>query len=97
MLRTLEENDKDRWSEHVTELVTVYNSTLHATKGFSPCFLIHCHESMLPVDFMLGITEEKTTDDVDSWIESHLESLCNAHDIARQSSKGNFQERRIVR
>lgn len=65
MLKT-EENDHDKWSDHVTELVVVYNFTPQVTTGLSLYFLIHGRESILPVDFMLGRTEEEAAEDSDS-------------------------------
>lgn len=38
MLRTLEDKEKLRWSDHLVELVMIYNATPHAASGIS----LHC-------------------------------------------------------
>ena len=40
MLKTLEEKEKHNWKNHLSKLAFAYNSTIHKTTKFSPCFLM---------------------------------------------------------
>ncbi|BFZ00191.1 hypothetical protein BsWGS_03230 [Bradybaena similaris] len=94
MLRTLDDREKENWSEHINELIMVYNSTPHAVTGFSPYFLIHGRESILPIDFMLRRTENEGSDDLDKWLEVHKENLKTAHEIARRNLQTSAEKRK---
>ena len=82
LLRTLPEQKKRRWPEHLQELIYVYNVTPHSSTGFSPYFLLFGQEPRLPVDFLLGtgLQEPVNTD----WVQIHKERLQHAHQLANK-------------
>ena len=53
LLRSLSPEQKRQWPELLPELVQAYNSTPHASTGFSPHFLLFGEEPQLPVDALL--------------------------------------------
>lgn len=61
MLRTLDEKEKADWKSHVGSLVQAYNSTLHHSTGFTPYYLMFGRHPKLPVDMLLGLNKETTT------------------------------------
>ena len=54
LLRTLNQNDKSRWTIHLPKLIHAYNVTLHASTGFTPFFMMFGREKNLPVDNRFG-------------------------------------------
>ena len=50
MLKSIPENEKRKWRDHLPKLMFAYNSTVHKSTGFSPFFLLFGRESRLPVD-----------------------------------------------
>ena len=55
MLKTLPENYKVNWKDHVKKLVFAYNSTVNKTTGFSPHYLMFGRHSRLPIDSIFNI------------------------------------------
>ena len=64
MLKTLNENQKARWKDHLSKFVFAYNSTINKSTSFSPFFLMFGRSSWLPIDSMvsvdISVTEKKT-------------------------------------
>ena len=86
LLRTLPEQQKKRWPEHLPDLVFIYNVTPHSSTKFSPYFLLFGQEPKLPVDFLLdiGLEGEATTVPTTEWVTVHQERLRQAHRLANQ-------------
>ena len=59
MLKTLEENEKKSWKDHLEKLAFAYNATVNKSTGFSPFFLMFGREVRLPIDIMFGIEQEE--------------------------------------
>ena len=53
MLRTLPELQKPRWSEQLPKLMFAYNTSTHASTGYSPFKLMFGRQPILPVDWLL--------------------------------------------
>ena len=54
LLRTLNQNDKTRWTIHLPKLIHAYNVTHHASTGFTPFVMMFGREDNLPVDNRFG-------------------------------------------
>ena len=50
MLKSIPENEKKRWVDHLPKLCFAYNSTVHKATGFSPFFLLFGRPSRLRID-----------------------------------------------
>ena len=59
MLKSIPENEKGKWREHLPKLMFAYNSTVHKATGFSPFYLLFGRESRLPVDGYFPQVEDK--------------------------------------
>ena len=55
MLKALPEKEKNNWKMHLPKLAFTYNSTAHKSTGFSPFYLLFCHQSILPIDSVFCI------------------------------------------
>ena len=52
MIGKLEEDRKACWSEHLPELLLVYNATCSAVTGYSPYYLLFGRRPRIPVDYL---------------------------------------------
>jgi transposase InsO family protein len=63
LLRTLEEDQKKNWPDHLQELVFFYNITPHSVTGFSPYHLLFGVHPRLPTNLLLPMPSPSPTDD----------------------------------
>lgn len=78
LLRPLQAYEKRRWSEHLPELLMIYNATSHDSTSYSPYYLMFGGKSQLPKDFMLNLASEDKID-VDHLLKEHLDQLSEAY------------------
>ncbi len=83
LLRTLSPSKKRRWVEYLPEVVFAYNTTEHASTGYSPYFWVFGQSPKLPVDILFGVTQPDVTETVDEWVVGHQERFKEAYQKAR--------------
>lgn len=76
LLRTLPPEKKKTWPQHLPRILYAYNKTEHQSTGYSPYELMFGQKAQLPVDFLLGGTqEESSTRSTADWVEEHQKHL----------------------
>ena len=73
LLRTLCEAEKKKWPLHLSKIIHAYNSTPHASTGYSPFYLMFDHEENLPIDAVYSI--DRTGSDM-SWVKETKNKVC---------------------
>lgn len=91
LLRTLPADQKRRWTEHLQQVVSVYNATPHATTGFSPFFLMFGKHPRLPFDSMHEPDSQPPTAD---WVGQHRRSLELAYRHVRRRLQEKAEKRK---
>ena len=94
ILRTLTPQQKRKWPEHLPELVYAYNSTVHASTGYTPYFLMFGRNPILPIDHLLGNTESEAAATVDEYLQKHKKRLTEAMEMAKQNLDKAAEQRR---
>ena len=79
LLRTLTPKQKRRWPEHLPELLFWYNSTTHASTGFSPFYLMMGRHPKLLIDTILNLEEEESLTPDTDFMKLHIERLKEAY------------------
>ena len=71
----------------------LYNSTPHASTGYSPHYLLFGQECRLPVDVLLGVDDESVADDW--WVPQHHHRLREAHERAYAQMDQHADQRKL--
>lgn len=79
LLRTLPPEQKRQWPQLLPELLFTYNSTVHASTGFTPFYLMMGRHPRLPIDSLLDLDEEGQKDNHFQYVTQHLEKMKMAY------------------
>ena len=93
MLTSYTQGHPDEWDEHLRFACMAYNSSVHATTGFTPFKLLFGREMRLPIHMLTG-DPNLADDDLDGY-ETYVDELKGkmkaAHEIARKTMKKNMK------
>ena len=80
LLRTLPQEKKRKWPQHLPQVLYAYNTTEHQSTGYSPYELMFGQKAQLPVDFLLGgAPEEPMSRSAEDWVDEHQKHLSSVY------------------
>ena len=86
MLRSVPEDQKCKWKDHLPALLFAYNSTVNKSTGYSPFFLTFGRESRLPIDCILPLEPNRTrTKSYNKFVKDWKDSMRDAFQITSQN------------
>ncbi|KAG1956922.1 interleukin-1 receptor accessory protein-like 1-A [Pimephales promelas] len=94
LLRTLPLSRKTDWVSALPQVLFCYNTTPHQATGESPYFLMFGQEPRLPIDFLLGRSQEMRSGTVNEWVLEHQTRLLVAFEGAQEHLKVAADRRR---
>jgi hypothetical protein len=86
MLRTLPENQKSRWKDHVNKVVHAYNCTRNDSTGYSPFFLLFGRHPRLPIYLIFRSSSPRTNKNYPQYVSEWRKAMQEAYQVARQKS-----------
>ena len=87
MLRTLPENEKSRWKDHVSKVVHAYNCTRNDTTGFSPFYLLFGPHPRLPIDLISQTQTPSTKQEYPQYVKHWRAAMEEAYSMAQDKIK----------
>lgn len=92
MLGTLDAAEKQKWSQHISQLVHAYNCTKNEATGYSPYFLLFGREARLPIDVCFGTSSEGAEGQTyQKYVENLKTDLQKAYRLASETALKNHQ------
>ncbi|CAI5660368.1 unnamed protein product [Oreochromis niloticus] len=90
MLGTLENVQKQNWSQHISQLVHAYNCSQNESTGYSPYYLMFGRNARLPIDICFGAVLE---DDAEmthlQYVDKMRRELKQAYYLATENATKN--------
>ena len=74
------------WDEHIDGVLGAYNSTRHATTGFSPYMLHHGAEKSIPLSFIYPEFAARGFDSKEEFVEHLLARQQEIHELVRRNT-----------
>ena len=95
MLRTLPENSKARWKDHLPKIVHAYNCTPHESTGYSPFQLLFGRSPRLPIDFVAQTPRSLKTNSYKQYVEQWKSAMQEAYSLVikhNDKTAGNYKK-----
>ena len=90
--KILTNQHKTQWRNQINKLVYAYNSTKHATNGFTPYYLLFGWSPRLKTDMIMPIATETSTSP-SNYVQNWYEQMKEAYGLSFQHShdrKANY-------
>ena len=81
MLRTMAENQKANWKNHINKMTFAYNRTKNESTGFSPFELLFGRAPRLPIDIIFGNTTACTSKRYPQYFKEWKAAMMETHKI----------------
>lgn len=95
LLRTLPTDKKRKWPQVLPQLLFAYNTSVNQSTKHSPYELMFGQKPQLPVDQLLGVTEDDPCGNHPStWLTQHKEHLATVYSDARKKLEAAAAYRR---
>ena len=86
LLRVYTSRRMQDWDDHIDGVLGAYNSTRHATTGFSPYMLYHGAEKSIPLSFIYPEFAARGFDSKEEFVEHLLARQQEIHELVRRNT-----------
>ena len=85
MLRVFTTRRMRYWDQHIDEVLGAYNSTRHASTGFSPYMLLTGHEKSIPLSYIYPEFAVATHESHEAYVRSTIKRQQEIHELVRRN------------
>jgi len=86
MLATQYKDNPWNWEEHLEKVCFAYSTSIHASTGYSPYYLMFGRQPVLPVDVEYGTTQLSQHQSLNGHATKLDKQLASAFELARRTS-----------
>ena len=94
MMRTMADNQKSRWKDHINKMVFAYNCTRNDATGYSPYELLFGRKPLLPIDIIFGKTKATVCKRYPIYLRDLRNAMEQAYKISAEKSGQSMQRGR---
>ena len=85
MLRVFATRRMRYWDHHIDEVLGAYNSTRHASTGFSPYMLLTGHEKSIPLSYIYPEFAADTWESHEAYVRGTIKRQQEIHELVRRN------------
>ena len=97
MLRTLLEEKKSKWKEHLNKVMHAYNCTRHNSTGFSPFYLHFGRSPRHPIDILFADTNPAPVWKYSEYAMQWQNAMESAYKIASDNATLRYEQNKAAR
>ena len=94
LLRSLPAEKKKKWPELLGDMVYFYNTTPHATTGYTPFYLLYGREAKV-LNNLFKEDHSEVQETLSDWVANHKRRLQEAYEITNKRLKQKAAERKV--
>ena len=96
MLRTLSEEKKSKWTEHLNKVTHAYNCTRHNSTGFSPFYLLFGRSPRLTIDILFADTNQAPVQKYSEYAMQWRNAMESADKIASDNATLRCEQNKVA-
>lgn len=82
----LTDREKERWKDHLLQMIPEYNCTRHESTGYSPHYLLYGRHPRLLIELLFGLMGNTESETHKGYAEKWLKRMTEAYKIANKTS-----------
>ena len=86
MLATHCKENPWNWEEHIRKVCYAYNTSVHASTGYTPFYLMYGRQATLPIDIQYGTAQSHQTVSQTEYVAELNQRLSSAFELARKTA-----------
>jgi len=83
------------WEKHLQNFCFAYNSSVHASTGYPPFYLMHGRQLVLPIDIQYGIVQPHQSTSLTEYAAKLDQQISSTFKLARKTSEVHHDKQKL--